>query len=189
MCSECFYAGATHSVTRVLEEFSVRDDMLDIVDLGMDETAFLAEDLASLLWEMAHDDDFAYSDEEFEWLANAGLEDPYPLSIVPEFLTFTIFEETDLESDIKHFYNLLMSSEHFSLVGNEFCLGSYVDDESDVTVFMLYRSFIETFTDEETGESVPITRETPILGDGEWRTLYARARTFIYLNFVRQEQR
>ena len=138
--SEYFYASATNCVTRVLEEFSGRDDMLSLAELGMDESAFLKEDLSSLLLYMAHD------------------ENSYPTFIAPEFYAFTIFGEKDLESDIKRFYRLLLSSEQFSVAGNEFCLESSLDEETGKPVYQFYRCFIEMLTDDETGASVPITR-------------------------------
>ena len=165
--SEYFYAGANNCVTRVLEEFSSRDDMLDIADLGMDESAFLKEDLSSLLWDMTHD------------------ENSYPTFIAPEFHAFTIFGETDLESDIKRFYRLLLSSEHFSVAGNAFCLESSLDEETGKPVYQFYRCFIDMFTDDETGNSVPITRFALLLEEESWQALYAKTRTFIYLNYAR----
>lgn len=164
--SEYFYAGATNCVTRVLEEFSGRDDMLDIANLGMDESAFLAKDLSSLLWDMAHD------------------ENACPSLIAPDFHAFTIFGDSDLESDIKRFYRLILSSEHFSVAGNEFCLESSLDEETGKPVYQFYRCFIEMFTDDETGASVPITRFALLLEEDSWQALYAKTRTFIYLNYA-----
>lgn len=86
--------------------------------------------------------------------------------------------------DIKHFYRLLLSSEHFTVAGNEFCLESSLDEETCKPVYQLYRCFIEMFTDDETGASVPITRFALLLEEDSWQTLYAKTRTFIYLNYV-----
>lgn len=164
--SEYFYAGATNCVTRVLEEFSGRDDIITLSDLGRDESAFLKEDLSSLLWDMAHD------------------ENSYPLFIAPEFHAFTIFGDSDLESDIKHFYRLLLSSEHFIVAGNAFCVESSLDEETGKTAYQFYRCFIDMFTDNETGNSVPITRFALLLEEDNWQALYAKTRTFIFLNHV-----
>lgn len=93
--SEYFDASAAGILGRALKEFAYRQDYLSVADLDRNETAFLKDELGSLLWHMVHDEadipDCEYASDAF-----------YPIEGQAP-ATFTLFGGTDLESDIERF--------------------------------------------------------------------------------------
>ena len=179
---EYFDADANSFVTKTLREFSARQDHIPLAELGVGESQFLESALSELLWDMTHDDGDVPDDfDEPATLARAGLPDPAPVTADQGYWAFTLFGLGGLESDILRFRELLLAKSPFSAAGNGFSLGSYLD-ETDRKVYVLNRQCDDIITDDETGEQYPVYFFEPVLANCDWRTLYARARTMIYLN-------
>ena len=169
--NEYFDADSNSFVTRTLNEFSARQDRHTLAELGLTESEFLEKALSKLQWDMTHE----LPDPESEFT------DPVPETIGDGYWAFTLFGLGGLESDIRRFHELLLGEGRFTVAGNGFSLG-WCLDETDRRVYVLSRQRDDIITDDETGKQCPVFFYTPILDNYDWRTLYAKARTSIYLN-------
>lgn len=190
--TEYFDSKARGYLERAVRTFSDCPDCQTMADVALDEKAFLQSALVRLLWDMAHAecDVPACSDEEAR-LSKAGLRSVRALdSDEAPFAddTFTLFGSGDLESDIEEFEYRVEAEKDFTLAGQGFSLGS-VMDAGESMVYLLGRHCPETYVDGTTGEKVPVTRVVETLSSYDWRTLYARARMFIYGNYFSQEKK
>ena len=174
-----------------VKEFSECADCRVVGDVDIDERAFLKSALARLLWDMSHDETEvpACADEE-KTLSEAGLRsiralDEDKISFVDE--TFTLFGSEDLEKDIEEYEDRVNGEKDFTVAGQGFSLRS-VFEASESMIYTLGRHCSEVYVDETTGEKVPVARVVETLSSYDWRTLYARARTFIYWNYIDREK-
>ena len=188
--TEYFDSKVQGYLERAVEEFSECADCRVVGDVDIDERAFLKSALARLLWDMSHDETEvpACADEE-KTLSEAGLRsiralDEDKISFVDE--TFTLFGSEDLEKDIEEFEDRVNGEKDFTVAGQVFSMGS-VFEASEAMIYFLGRQCTETYVDETTGEKVPVTRVVETLSSYDWRTLYARARTFISWNYNDRE--
>lgn len=185
--TEYFDSKGRGFLENAVKEFSDCPDCLTVADVAIDEKEFLKSALARLLWDMSHDETEvpACADEEKK-LSEAGLRsiqalDADNISFVDE--SFTLFGGGDLEKDIEEFEYRVNGEKDFTVAGQGFSLGS-VFDASEFMIYTLGRHCSEVYVDETTGEKVPVTRVLETLSSYDWRTLYARARTFIHWNYV-----
>lgn len=189
--TEYFDSNARGFLERAIKEFTHCPDCHIASDVAIDEDAFLKSSLAQLLWDMTHNEsDVPNLSMEEERLSNAGLQsisalDSDNVSFVND--SFTLFGSGDLEKDIEEFEWLVNVEKDFNVAGQGFSLGS-VYDASEFMLFILGRHCQEIYVDETTGQEVHITRVVETLSCYDWRTLYARARTFIYWNYVHHEK-
>lgn len=100
--SEYFDASAAGVLDRALNKFADRQDYLSAADLDRDETAFLKDELDSLLWHMVHDEaDIPDCNDD---------SDAYYPTAFPAPATFTLCGGTDLESDIERFREVVFGN-------------------------------------------------------------------------------
>lgn len=188
--TEYFDSNARVFLERSIKDFSDCPDCQTVADVAIDENAFLKSALARLLWDMTHDEtDVPSSSDEEKNLSKAGLRsirelDADRISFVDD--AFTLFGSGDLEKDIVEFEYRMNEEQDFTVANQGFSLGS-VFEASESMLFILGRHYSEIFVDEATGEKVSVTRVVETLSSYDWRTLYARARTFIYWNYVNQD--
>lgn len=94
---------------------------------------------------------------------------------------FTLGFADTLECDIKMFRDLMTSGGDFSVCGVK--VGAYQVGEDDEKSFYFVECYDEIFTDEDTNESLTVERHRIILEFNDWRTLYAKARTYLWHNY------
>lgn len=190
--TEYFDSNARVFLGRSVKDFSDCPDCQTVADVTIDEKAFLKSALARLLWDMTHDEsDIPSCSDEEKSLSKVGLRSIWALdsdkvSFVDD--TFTLFGSGDLEKDIEDFKYQVNAEKDFSVAGQSFSLGS-IFEASESMLYILGRHCPEIFDDEATGERVSVTRVVETLSSYDWRTLYARARTFIYWNYVNQDNK
>lgn len=188
--TEYFDSNARGFLECTVKKFSDCPDCQTIADVSIDEKAFLKSALARLLWDMTHDDsDVPDCSDEEERLSKAGLQSIWAQdSCYDSFVddTYTLFGSGDLEKDIEEFEYLVNAEKDFTVACQGFSLGS-VFEASESMIYILGRHSLEIYVDETTGEKIPITRVIETLSSYDWRTLYARTRTFIYWNYVNQD--
>lgn len=181
-----FDADSDGYITQALNEFGARKDWLTLAELGINEADFLRDELSAFLWQMVNDIEDIPSkydeDEEFEEL---GFKAPDSEVIDPCSNGFTLFGSSDLETDIKRFHELVSLDDNrvFSITERKFSIGKHEDESGEIT-YSLGICCEEFFDDDETGDRIPVLRTRFVLSNYDWRNLYARTRSFVYLNFI-----
>ena len=178
--TEYFNSNARGILERVVKEFSGFPNCQTVADVAIDEKAFLNSALSRLLWAMTHDvSDVPDSSDEEE------LFDLDNISFVDD--SFTLFGSGDLEKDIEEFEYRIDTNQPFTVADQTFSLGSLFEADESM-IYVLRRCCPDIFVDETTGERIPITSNVETLSNHDWRTLYARARTFIYWKYVNMKE-
>lgn len=170
--SEYFNSGNTQSLNRWIATFSDRENTLSLNDIGEDEHIFLNFVTNNLLWHMTH-----------EWELDEDEQDADVHLIANDCpdADFTLGFADTLECDIKIFRDLITYGGDFSVCGVK--VGVYQSDDDDERLFYFVECYDEIFTDEETNESMKIERHQILFALKDWRTLYAKARAYLWHNY------
>lgn len=180
---EYFDADSDRLITNVLKEFEVRKDWLTLAELGINQADFLRDKLSSFLWQMVNDlRDIPPEYDEDETLKELGLKAPDSEDINNNF---TLFGSSDLETDIKRFHELVSLDDNrvFSITEREFSIGKHEYESGEIT-YSLSLGCDDFYDDDETGARIPVISFRRVLNNYDWRNLYARTRSFVYLNFI-----
>ena len=162
----------THSLNRWVAFFADRENAISLNDVGEDEQIFLNYVTNDLLWHMTH-----------EWELGEGEQDAdvhLNVSDCPD-ADFTLGFADTLECDIKMFRDLIACGGDFSVCGVK--VGAYLVGDDDEKSYYFVECYDEIFTDEDTNESLTVERHRIIFELNDWRTLYAKARTYLWQNY------
>ena len=166
----------THSLNRWVASFADRENAISLNDVGEDEQIFLNSVTNDLLWHMTH-----------EWGLDEELDEDEQNGDVCEIADdcpdtdFTLGFADTLECDIKMFRDLMTSGGDFSVCGVK--VGAYQVGDDDEKSYYFVECYDEIFTDEDTNESLTVERHHIIFELNDWRTLYAKARTYLWQNY------
>jgi len=183
---EYFDADSDRLITNVLKEFEVRKDWLTLAELGINEADFLRDKLSSFLWQMVHDiEDIPSEYDEDEEFKELGFKAPDSEVIDPCSNGFTLFGSSDLETDIMRFHEFVSCDDDrvFSIAGRDFSIVKLEDESGEIT-YSLSLGCDDFYDDDETGARIPVISFRLVLNNYDWRNLYARTRSFVYLNFI-----
>ena len=123
-----------------------------------------------LLWHMSH-----------EWELDGQDGDVCEIADDCPDADFTLGFADTLECDIKTFRELIACGGDFSVCGVK--VGAYQVGDDDEKSYYFVECYDEIFTDEETNESLKVERHRIIFELNDWRTLYAKARTYLWQNY------
>ena len=165
----------------------------DISETGWTETDYTEKCYIDRIWDMSHDwDECADLDaDDFD-----GEYGSYNVCCVKNFKTFDAFRlcgQTSVSDDIKAFRKLIDTDGTFEVVGKDGKTHRFAvtrNDESREfsdydTTYSLNLVSDETYMDETEGP-IPVRVCRCLLHALELGTIYAKSRTFIYVNFVEQ---
>lgn len=167
-----FDSSDAQSLNRWVAPFADRENAISLNDVGEDEQIFLNSVTNDLLWRMTH-----------EW----GLDEDEQNGDVCEIADdcpdadFTLGFADTLECDIKTFRELIACGGDFSVCGVK--VGVYQVGDDDEKSYYFVECYDEIFTDEDTNESLTVERHRIIFEFNDWRTLYAKARTYLWQNY------
>lgn len=162
----------THSLNRWVASFADRENAISLNDIGEDEQIFLNSVTNDLLWHMTHEWELGEDEQDADVHLN--------VSDCPD-ADFTLGFADTLECDIKMFRDLMTSGGDFSVCGVK--VGVYQVGDDDEKSFYFVECYDEIFTDEDTNESLTVERHRIIFELNDWRTLYAKARTYLWQNY------
>ena len=162
----------THSLNRWVASFADRENAISLNDIGEDEQIFLNSVTNDLLWHMTHEWELGEDEQDADVHLN--------VSDCPD-ADFTLGFADTLECDIKTFRELIACGGDFSVCGVK--VGVYQVGDDDEKSFYFVECYDEIFTDEDTNESLTVERHRIILELNDWRTLYAKARTYLWQNY------
>lgn len=171
-----FDSDDTYSLNRWVTPFADRENAILLNDVGEDEQIFLNSATNDLLWHMTH-----------EWELGEELDEDEQNGDVCEIADdcpdadFTLGFADTLECDIKTFRELIACGGDFSVCGVK--VGVYQIGDDDEKSFYFVECYDEIFTDEDTNESLTVERHRIIFELNDWRTLYAKARTYLWQNY------
>ena len=167
-----FDSTSTHCLNKWVASFADRENAISLNDVGEDEQIFLNSVTNDLLWHMTH-----------EWELGEDEQDADVHLIVYDCpdADFTLGFADTLECDIKMFRDLMTSGVDFSVCGVK--VRAYQAGDDDEESYHFAECYDEIFTDEDTNESVTVERYRIILELNDWRTLYAKARTYLWHNY------
>lgn len=171
-----FDSGDAQSLNRWIAPFADRENAISLNDVGEDEQIFLNSVTNDLLWHMTHEWELGEELDEDEQDADVHL----TVSDCP-VADFTLGFADTLECDIKMFRDLMTSGGDFSVCGVK--VGAYQVGDDDEKSFYFVECYDEIFTDKDTNESLTVERHRIILELNDWRTLYAKARTYLWHNY------
>ena len=167
-----FDSNDTQSLNRWVAPFADRENAISLNDIGEDEQIFLNSVTNDLLWRMTHE----WELDEDEQDADVHL----TVSDCPD-ADFTLGFADTLECDIKTFRELIAYGGDFSVCGVK--VGAYQVGNDDEKSYYFVECYDEIFTDEDTNESLTVERHRIIFELNDWRTLYAKARTYLWQNY------
>ncbi len=167
-----FDSTGTHSLNMWVASFADRESAISLNDVGEDEQIFLNSVTNDLLWHMTHEWELGEDEQD----ADVHL----TVSDCPD-ADFTLGLADTLECDIKMFRDLMTSGVDFSVCGVK--VRAYQAGDDDEKSYHFVECYDEIFTDEDTNESVTVERRRIILELNDWRTLYAKARTYLWHNY------
>lgn len=152
---------------------------------------YLSTAYSTVIWEMTHDS------EECPDLDNDDYDGHYK-SYNPEFMdkweaynSFRLCGEETVGQDILAFRKKLVSGEHLTITGKDGSVYEFSLERDDQateysdynTVFSLIYCAHEIYQDETDGP-IPVIVYHKLLRTTEFNTLYAKSKTFIFLNFI-----
>lgn len=167
-----FDSSDAQSLNRWVAPFADRENAISLNDVGEDEQIFLNSVTNDLLWHMSH-----------EWELDEDEQDGDVCEIADDCpdADFTLGFADTLERDIKTFRELIVCDGDFSVCGVK--VGVYQVGDNDEKSYYFVECYDEIFTDEDTNESLTVERHRIILELNDWRTLYAKARTYLWQNY------
>ena len=167
-----FDSDDTHSLNRGVAPFADRENAISLNDVGEDEQIFLNFVTNDLLWHMSH-----------EWELDEDEQDGDVCEIADDCpdVDFTLGFADTLECDVKMFRELIACGGDFSVCGVK--VGVYQVGDDDEKSYYFVECYDEIFTDEETNEFLTVERHRIIFELNDWRTLYAKARTYLWQNY------
>ena len=150
---------------RFATHFAEQLDELPLTQLGCSEQEYVSDCLWSLLWDMAYDpDDRAGNETDDFWEWNVDQE---------SFERSSLTDAETVEQDIAAFTVLLENNQEFAIGDEQFCLQSFEDEEYGC-VYALCKTVLDSFTDEETGETFPVELVNPVFQASTPGILYAK---------------
>lgn len=167
-----FDSSDAQSLNRWVAPFADRENVISLNDVGEDEQIFLNSVTNDLLWHMTHDWELGENEQDVDVHLNAN--------DCPD-ADFTLGFADTLECDIKTFRELIACGGDFSVCGVK--VGVYQVGNDDEKSFYFVECYDEIFTDEDTNESLTVERHRIIFELNDWRTLYAKARTYLWQNY------